>query len=197
MLKLNQECDMSKLLKILSEEKRKLSSDNARVRRALEQLRAVKRKLEDELKEEKKKGKLWKKKYEEEREKNEELEKKIRDLENQRDRYRDMVFKSNRNSNSGKEKEIEENEDLEVKSSNSKPQLVNSKRNRGGQPGHKGYGRKNPQRVDEKKRIYLEKCPLCECKINRSKTTKVHTVEDIPSPFERKPCKGLQARCFW
>lgn len=159
---LNVKSGMSKLLKILFEEKHKLSSDNARVRRALEQLRAGKRKLEDELKEERKNGKLWKKKYEEEREKNEELEKKIRDLEKQRDRYRDMVFKPNRNSDSDKEKEIEENEDLEVKSS--KPRL--SKKNRGGQPGHKGYGRRNPQRVDEEKRIYLEKCPVCDCKIN-------------------------------
>lgn len=181
-LKVKVKPGLSKLLKSLSEEKRKLSSANARVRRALDQLRAGKRKLEDELKEERKKGELWKKKYEEEREKNEELEKKIRDLEKQRDRYRDMVFKPNRNSDSDKEKEIEENEDLEVKSSN--PWLSNRKRkrNRGGQPGHKGYGRKNPQRVDEERRIYLEKCPVCECKINRSKTTKAHTVEDIPAP---------------
>jgi DNA repair exonuclease SbcCD ATPase subunit len=94
----------------LSEEKRKLSSDNARVRCSPDQLRAGKRKLEDELKEERKTGKLWKKKYEEEREKNEELEKRIRDLENQRDRYRDMVFKPNRNSANAKGQEIEENE---------------------------------------------------------------------------------------
>ena len=31
-----------------------------------------------------------------------------------------------------------------------------------GQKGHKGYGRKRPVRVDEEKRIYLEKCPDCE-----------------------------------
>jgi transposase len=168
------------LWKSLDEEKRKLSLDNARMRRSLNQLRAGKRKLEDGLKEERKSGKLWKKKYEQEREKNEELEKKIRELEKQRDRYRDMVFKPNCRDRNDKAKEG--NNEVKAKCSKREPK----KKGRGGQPGHKGYGRTSPPQIDEEKRIYLEKCPVCDCKLNRSKTTKSHTVEDIPALEESR-----------
>lgn len=166
----------------VDEEKRRLSSSNARMSRALDQLRAGKRKLEDQLKEEKQKGRLWEKKYEEERKKNEELEKRIAELENQRDRYRDMVFKPNRKKKSGKEEDANGNGSLGGQ--NSKP--GGKKRKPGGQPGHKGYGRKNPPSIDEEKRLYLENCPACHCKLNRSQTTTCHTVEDIPSLEESR-----------
>lgn len=171
--------------KSLDEEKRKLSSDNARIRRALNQLRACKKRLEEELKQERIAVKVWQKKYEEERQKNEELEKNIRELEKQRDRYRDMVFKPNRKSKGEKEIEIENNEEKK-------------KRNRGGQKGHKGYGRKRPERVDEEKRIYLSRCPICETELNRSQTTKPHTVEDIPALEEsRVKAVRYQAEVQW
>lgn len=157
--------------KSLDEEKRKLSVDNARVRRALKELRSGKKKLEEELKQERKIVQEWKKRYEEERKKNEEFEQKIKELERQRDRYRDMIFKPNRKKGRG----AEADGDLE--------DLKESKRKRkpGAVKGHKGYGRTRPERVDEEKRIYLERCPTCKSKLNRSKTTKSHTVEDIPA----------------
>ncbi|MCK4762331.1 MAG: hypothetical protein KAW12_09055 [Candidatus Aminicenantes bacterium] len=65
------------------------------------------------------------------------------------------------------------------------------KRKRGGQKGHKGYGRKRPVRVDEEKRIYLEKCPDCDCRLNRSNTTKSHTVENIPG-IEESTVKAVR-----
>ena len=152
----------------IDEEKRKLSSDNARKDRALKQLRAAKKKLEEELKQTKQQVREWKKRYEEERKKNEESDKRIIELERQRDRYRDMTFKPNRKK--GDVVEV----DGGLKESR-------RKRKRGAQKGHKGYGRKRPEKVDEERRLYLERCPTCGSKLNRSKTIKCHTVEDIPA----------------
>ena len=154
------------------EEKRKLSAANARKDRALKQLRSSKRKLEEELKQAKQEAREWQKRYEEERKKNEESEQRITELARQRDRYRDMIFKPNR-----KKKEVA---DGGVNLEDSK-ESREKKRKRGAQKGHKGYGRKGPEKVDEEKLLYLERCPTCKSKLNRSKTTKSHRVEDIPA----------------
>jgi hypothetical protein len=152
----------------IDEEKRKLSAANARKDRALKQLRLAKKKLEEELKQAKQQAREWKRKYEEERKKNEESDQRIIEIERQRDRYRDMIFKPNRKKGEG----------CEVAGGLKESRR---KRKRGAQKGHKGYGRKRPEKVDEEKRLYLERCPTCESKLNRSKTTKSHTVEDIPA----------------
>jgi hypothetical protein len=171
------------LWKNIDEEKRRLSAENGRIRHALKQLREGKRKLAEELKQAIQSIKFWEKKCEEERKKREELEKRVRELERQRDRYRDMIFKPNVK----KEEEVEEGEESKGRISRG------IKRKPGGQKGHKGYGRKRPIRVDEEKRIYLERCPDCDCKLKRSNTTKSHTVEDIPG-IEQSVVKAVKYR---
>jgi len=121
-----------------------------------------------------------------EREK-EELGKLIDELKRQRDTYKGMVFKPNCFSSQRAEKKS----------------LQKGKRSIGGQPGHKGYGRKLPLRIDQVKRIYFHHCPDCNTKLKRSKSITPHTVEDIPvleqvQPIvtcyeqERQWCPGCQ-----
>jgi hypothetical protein len=162
----------------LHAEKSRLSSENARLRRGAEALRQSRRELELELRKKESELKQVRKELEQERQKNEELEKRIKEIERQKDKYRDMVFKSNRKKKEGTEieGELELSEDSEDKVRTFQSQ----KRKRGGQEGHKGYGRSNPGKTDEEKRIYLEKCPVCESELKRSQTIKSHTVEDIP-----------------
>jgi len=172
----------------VDEEKRKLSADNARKSRALKQLRSGKKRLEEEIKQEKQLVKEWKKRYEEERKKNEELEQRIIELERQRDRYRDMTFKPNRKKGEGADAEGNLKDLKELR----------RKGKRGAQKGHKGYGRKRPEKVDEEKRLYLDRCPACESKLNRSKTIKSHTVEDIPALNDsRAKVTGYQTEVQW
>ena len=55
-----------------------------------------------------------------------------------------------------------------------------SKRNRGGQEGHKGHGRKKPKKVDQEKLVYLTRCPDCGNKVDQTDNTYERIVEDIP-----------------
>jgi transposase len=91
-------------------------------------------------------------------------------LQRQSDRYRGMIFKQKA------KKAAEENKKAGVASN----PWQKGKRKRGGQKGHKGYGRKNPEQVDEVLRIHLTSCPHCATKIARSHTVETHIVEDIP-----------------
>lgn len=95
----------------------------------------------------------------------------IEELKRQRNMYRDMTFKKN------KKIELQENKD---KSSFSNTNLKNKKQV-GGQLGHIGHGRANPNedRVDSIKRIYLTNCPHCHSSLKRSKTCFKRIVEDI------------------
>jgi len=94
----------------------------------------------------------------------EELEK----VKKQRDTYRNMVFKANK-------KNLQEESFVFSFESHEKRKL-------GGQKGHKGYGRKLPYSIDKRLHVFASFCPTCKGKLNRSKTTLVHTVEDIPTP---------------
>jgi transposase/FtsZ-binding cell division protein ZapB len=95
-----------------------------------------------------------------EKEKNklaEELEK----VKRERDSYKGMVFKSKRTCSS--------------------PLTHASKgRERGGQLGHKGYGKELPEIVDKHIHAHLTNCPNCDSKVQRTSSTDTHTVTDIP-----------------
>ncbi|HWY78899.1 MAG TPA: IS66 family transposase [Candidatus Sulfotelmatobacter sp.] len=153
------------LYKGKDEEKRKLSIVNAQLQRHLVTLRMRREEAEDKAKE-------WQKKYEEEQKENQKLREEIEKIKKQRDTYRDMVFKANRKK-----------EDHEEQSSFFESQPT---RKPGGQLGHKGYGRKNPSRIDRKLHIFATCCPHCNGKLNRAKTIVSHTVEDIPTPAQQQ-----------
>lgn len=88
----------------------------------------------------------------------EELEK----VKRERDSYKGMVFKTNR----------------QTLASTFAP-LVSGRR-RGGQVGHKGYGRKTPAQIDKRVHAYLFRCPDCQTKLRRVHASSSHTVTDLP-----------------
>lgn len=103
-----------------------------------------------------------------------EIGKLIEELKRQRNMYRDMTFKQN------KEVELKENQERQNHSSFINPSLE-SKKHVGGQLGHTGHGRKNPSedKIDSVKRVYLTNCPHCHSELQRSKTCFTRIVEDI------------------
>lgn len=145
------------LFKGLDEEKRKLSVSNAQLKRHLATQRMRREEAEDKATE-------WQKKYEEQQKENRKLRDELEQIKKQRDTYRDMLFKAN-------------------KKQQSPTPLLNTSVSRkvGGQMGHKGYGRTTPERVDRSLHIFAHACPTCHGRLNRSKTTVSHTVEDIPT----------------
>lgn len=104
---------------------------------------------------------------EEENKKLQEELKKTRDelekIRKQRDKYKGMIFKPN----------IHEASSL-------------SKKNLGGQIGHKGMSRRLPQKVNETKRVFFHHCPNCGNPLNRTDSLETHTIEDIPDFEEIK-----------
>jgi len=97
------------------------------------------------------------------------LEQEIEKIEEQRDRYRNLVFKKNVDPEEPKAETVNQ------------PPPTKKKKNRGAQAGHPGHGRKKPQCVDEVKRIHLTRCPDCGTELSRSNEIFSHTVEDIPA----------------
>lgn len=88
----------------------------------------------------------------------EELEK----VKRERDSYKGMVFKSKRTCSS--------------------PSSHTSEgRKKGGQKGHKGYGRVKPEIIDKHIHVYLTNCPNCDTPLERTNLTDTHTVTDIPN----------------
>jgi transposase len=55
------------------------------------------------------------------------------------------------------------------------------RRQRGGQLGHAGHGRKRPQEVDAEAEVFLTRCPTCTTPLARSPQTYTRIVEDIPA----------------
>ena len=155
------------------EEKRELRVSLKAAQRGLVSQKAARAELERENKRLRKKTKEQEKKIETLQEENEKLRK-------QRDRYRDIIFKPNKNSHQ-KESEAA----ASVKAQSNVEQKKNRKR--GGQPGHKGNWKKQPEKIDLIRRIYLDICPECSSKLNRTNTYKRHVVEDIPDFEEIKP----------
>ena len=91
------------------------------------------------------------------------LEQEIEKTRKQRDKYKGMIFKPN----------------IQTASSS-------SKRNLGGQIGHRGDSRRLPQKVDEIKRVFFHHCPNCGNPLSRTDSLETHTVEDIPDFEEIK-----------
>lgn len=89
------------------------------------------------------------------------LGKLIEELKRQREVYKGMVYKPNR-------KEKKDN--------------ISSKRSIGGQTGHKGIGRKLPEKIDKGFYIFANNCPDCHGYLTRTNSVTMHTVEDIPEP---------------
>lgn len=145
------------LYKGLDEEKRKLSVINAVLKKHLATLRKRRGEAEEKAKE-------WEKKYEEQQKENEKLRTELEKIKKQRDTYRDMLFKANKQQK-GHMPLIQ----------------TSSQRKLGAQIGHKGYGRKTPEHIQKHLHVYAHYCPTCNGRLNRSKTTIKHTVEDIPT----------------
>lgn len=57
-------------------------------------------------------------------------------------------------------------------------------RKRGGQSGHKGYGRKKPVDIDKKVEVKLNCCPHCSTKLQGNNCYYERTVEDIALPLK-------------
>jgi len=89
------------------------------------------------------------------------LQEDLEKIKRERDAYKGMVFKSKRTC--------------------SNPSSHTTKgRTRGGQLGHKGYGRELPETVDKHIHAHLTNCPNCDSKVLRTDSTDTHTVTDIP-----------------
>lgn len=123
--------------------------------------------LKDHLKELEKEYARLKKERNRLRNENGRLEKEIAEIKEetdkltkQRDIYKGMIFKPH----------------VSIKLTSS-----NKDRKLGGQMGHRGFGRKLPQRIDQKMRVYLKSCPDCQNPLKRSDSIDTHTIEDIPS----------------
>jgi transposase len=139
---------------------RKLSQENATLKRFHEFQKIKADKLEDEnhtLKQrvnklEKEKAKL-----------EEELEKTKRD----RDTYKGMVFKSKRSC--------------------SNPMEHKSGKKRGGQTGHTGVSFQKPTIIDRHIHAYLTNCPNCQEELSQTESVDTHTVVDIPHWKDNAP----------
>mgnify|MGYP001608064110 FL=1 len=101
----------------------------------------------------------------------EEIGKLIEELKRQRNMYRDMTFKKNKNL------KLQESKD---QASSSNINLKN-KKHVGGQMGHIGHGRTSPDKdkIDATQRVYLTNCPACHSTLKRSSTCFTRIIEDI------------------
>src|SRR5713101_1640116 len=86
----------------------------------------------------------------------EELEK----IKEERDTYKNLAFKPRQKRTS--------------------PFTAVSGRKRGGQSGHRGYGRKKPEYIDDIIRVFLTRCPRCHQFLSRVNAFEEHTVVDVP-----------------
>ena len=132
---------------------RKLSQENATLRR----FQQFQKQKSDKFEEENHTLKQKVNKLEREKEKLlEELEK----IKRERDSYKGMVFKSKRSC--------------------SNPEEHKSVRKHGGQRGHKGISRTKPTAIDIHVHAYLTNCPHCGDELKRTSSVDTHTVIDVP-----------------
>jgi len=137
-------------LQLLRRELRTLRQDVSRYKRAWEQQKVRADLLEQESHELRVQNKLLQKRMAQ-------LETKLESSNAHKNKLAGMIFKTN------------------VKKEEKK-----NKRKRGGQPGHKGHGRKKPKKIDREKLVYLTHCPDCGNKVKQSDNTYERVVEDIP-----------------
>lgn len=145
----------------LRDEARNLRQKTGRVCQSLAMYKDKATRLEKE-------NTLLRKEMEKIRKKEKQLEEELEKVKHQRDTYKGIVFKPKHRSTPSDHKS-------------------DIKRFRGGQTGHKGYGRKLPPKPDRHKRIFCHHCPVCSALLQRSDNTDSHTVTDIPAPETIKP----------
>jgi hypothetical protein len=143
------------------EEKRKLRIYNDVLTRSLQKQRDTNSKLGDE-------NNRLKKENEQLRKREQELFEELERVKRERDTYKGMVFKANKTN-----RIIAEANDI--------------KRKIGGQTGHKGYGRKTPEKIDREVTAYLSTCPECDIPLKQTTSTRKHIVTDIPHWKELQP----------
>lgn len=143
----------------LRTEARQLRRTTARVTRSLTQYKDKASRLERE-------NHILRKEIDTHKKREEELLKELEKIKQQRDTYKGMVFKPQYTQH---------------------PFSAASGRKRGGQKGHKGYGRNLPSTIDHAKRVFFHHCPTCQTTVTRSESVETHTVTDIPAPETIKP----------
>lgn len=86
----------------------------------------------------------------------------IEEMKRQRDVYRGMVYKP------GKKKK------------SSSDSSEKKKKTMGAPKGHKGYGKKKPEKIDQYVHAQLTQCPDCHTALNNTTASTNHTVTDLP-----------------
>lgn len=134
-------------------EMRKLSQENATLKRFHQFQKQKADRLDDMVHEKDKRIKELEKE-------NAKLEEELERIKRERDTYKGMVFKSKRSC--------------------SNPQEHKSGKKRGGQRGHIGVSFQKPKTIDRHVHAYLTNCPHCGNAISRTESVDTHTVVDIP-----------------
>lgn len=141
-------------------EKRQLRIEVSTLRRANLAQKGGRQKAEEKVKK-------WENEYQKLEDKNQILRDQLEEAERQRDMYKGMLFKENKS-----QEEKQQGPD-------SREKVIGSQK-RGAQIGHKGHGRKKPEKIDKTYHLFLSNCPHCNSTLQRVKATQDHFVEDIP-----------------
>jgi transposase len=148
-------------LKSSDEEKRLLRITNDRLHRAILSHKKTITELEEELRK-------IRQQNTEQQEEIKRLKREKEKAEKQRDRYRKMLFKKNK-----EKKELLGKDDQNT--------LLTTTTKRGGKKGHRGRSRSLPSvTVDTIQRVFFTHCPDCHQPLKRTESLDTHTVEDIP-----------------
>lgn len=139
---------------------RKLSQENATLKRFHKFQKEKSDKLEEELK-------RYKNRIKELERENIKLEEDLEKIKRERDTYKGMVFKSKRVC--------------------SNPLEHKSGKKRGGQTGHIGVSFQKPKNIDHHVHAYLKNCPHCGNTLSQTESVDTHTVIDIPHWRESHP----------
>lgn len=97
------------------------------------------------------------------------------------DSYKRMLFHAN------KQTEIEQTEQKSLEQGEQEKAAKPQKKTAGQKKGHKGYGRKKPEHIDQRIECHLSVCPDCGTTLQRGESTRSHVVIDIPTVHAIKP----------
>ncbi len=156
---------------ILQRERRQFARHNQQLQKSQQLLRQKADRLEEEVK---KKNKQM-----------QEKDKKIQQLEDALEKarltiatYKKMLFEKHKNTEIVKEQQQEQATDaLDEK----------TKKKNGQKTGHKGYGRKKPDVIDQQVACFVVVCPDCGNQVERGSQFHSHTITDITHWREMKP----------
>jgi transposase len=156
---------------ILQRERRQFATHNQQLQKSQQLQKQKADQLEEEVK---KKDKQMREK-----------DKKIAQLEDELEKarltittYKKMLFEKHKNT------EIVEEQAQEQAAGS--PDEKTKKRN-GQKVGHKGYGRKEPEVIDQQVECFVDVCPDCGNQVERGSQSHSHTVTDIPHWSQMKP----------